>query len=74
MQRYEFCLNISPAAYLDYYRGLVRSVMVTTRNGQTLQFPAALLQKFVTDAGINGHFVLLCDANNKCVELQRVNR
>jgi hypothetical protein len=74
MQRYEFSLRISPEAYLDYYRGLVRFVIVPTTNGETLQFPASLLVKFVTNRGVEGRFVLICDANNKCIELQRMVR
>ncbi len=72
MQRYEFSLRISPEAYLDYYRGIARSVIVPTTNGERLQFPANLLLKFVTNQGVEGRFVLICDANNKCVELQRI--
>jgi hypothetical protein len=72
VQRYELDLRISPEEYLDYYRGIVRSVVARTTSGQTLQFPASLLQRFLTHTGIEGHFVLLCDANNKCIELRRV--
>jgi hypothetical protein len=67
-------LRISPEAYLDYYRGLVRFVIVPTTNGERLQFPANLLVKFVTREGVEGRFALVCDANNKCVELQRIVR
>ncbi len=72
MNRYEFTLRISPEAYLDYYRGIARVVVVPTTGGETLQFPARLLRKFVTNGGIEGRFVLLCDANHKCIDLQRV--
>ena len=71
VNRYEFELNISSEAYLDYYRGAVRSVIARCIGGQTVQFPAALLQGFVTTEGIHGAFVLTCDQNNKCVNLQR---
>jgi hypothetical protein len=72
MDRYEFSLRISPEAYLDYYRGLARVVIVPTTSGERLQFPARLLVKFVTNGGIEGRFVLLCDANLKCVDLRRI--
>ncbi len=71
MKRYEFSLRITPEAYLDYYPGIARIVIVPTTSGETLQFPARLLMKFVTDGGIEGRFVLICDANHKCVDLQR---
>lgn len=73
MKRYEFQLQISPEQYLDYYRGAVQHVLVRCNNGQTLQFPASLLQRFVTSEGIEGDFLLTCDDNNKCVDLQRLN-
>lgn len=72
MNRYEFHLRISPGQYLDYYRGTVRQVIVRSTSGQTVQFPACLLQRFVAKEGICGDFVLVCDNNNKCVDLQRV--
>ena len=71
MSQYAFVLRISPEQYLDYYRGAVRQVLVRTRTGQTLQFPASLLQRFVTPEGIHGDFVLVCDDQHKCVELRR---
>ncbi|MEO8426706.1 MAG: DUF2835 domain-containing protein [Verrucomicrobiota bacterium] len=73
MNRYEFHLHISPEKYLDYYRGAVRHVLVRSTRGQTVQFPASLLQRFVKEEGIYGDFVLTCDEHHKCVDLQRLN-
>jgi hypothetical protein len=72
MNRYEFRLHLSPEQYLDYYRGVVRQVVVRCTSGQTVQFPAALLQRFVTRDGIHGNFVLTCDDQHKNPELQRL--
>ena len=71
MNHYEFDLQISTDQYLDYYRGIARNVIARAATGETVQFPASLLQKFVTPEGIHGHFVLLCDDHHKCIELQR---
>jgi hypothetical protein len=71
MYRYAFHLHISVEQYLDYYRGTANSVVVSATNGQTVKFPASLLQRFVSSDGIRGDFVLLCDDNHKCIELQR---
>jgi hypothetical protein len=71
MHHYTFALHITPEAYLDYYRGTARHVVARCANGQTVQFPASLLQKFVSLEGIHGRFVLTCDDNHKCIELQR---
>jgi hypothetical protein len=71
MKRFEFHLSISAERYLDYYRGIARQVVVRSPGGVTIQFPASLLQPFVTPAGIDGDFVLTCDEQNKGAELRR---
>jgi hypothetical protein len=71
MNRYAFQLHISAERYLDYYRGTAHSVVVQATGGQTVQFPASLLQQFVSVEGIYGDFVLICDDNYKCIELRR---
>lgn len=71
MKRFEFHLSISAERYLDYYRGIARQVVVRCPGGVTIQFPASLLQPFVTSAGIEGDFVLTCDEQNKGAELRR---
>ena len=72
MHQYAFQLQISSEQYLDYYRGVAKNVVAQARSGQTVQFPASLLQKFITPDGIQGEFVLTCDENHKCVSLQKI--
>jgi len=72
MNQYEFYLRITAEQYLDYYRGTVRHVMVRCATGQTVQFPASLLQQFVTPEGITGHFALTCDEHHRNSRLQRL--
>jgi hypothetical protein len=72
MKRFEFHLRISAESYLDYYRGTIRQVVVRCPDGMTVQFPASLLQPFVTPAGIQGDFVLTCDDSNKGAVLKRL--
>jgi hypothetical protein len=72
MHRYFFQLHISSEQYLDYYRGAAKSVVARAESGQTVQFPASLLQRFITADGIHGEFVLVCDEHHKCINLQRV--
>jgi len=71
MKRFEFNLRITSDRYLEYYRGHVRHVVARCTTGQTVQFPASLLQKYVGPDGINGNFTLMCDDQNKCLELLR---
>jgi hypothetical protein len=71
MHRYEFDLEISPEEYLDYYRGVLKQVMVRCGSGETVQFPASLLQPFLLPDGVRGRFVLTCDEQFKHAHLQR---
>jgi len=73
MNRYSFRLHLSSEQYLEYYRGTAKSVVVKATNGQIVQFPAALLQRYVTLEGIHGDFVLDCDEHHKCISLQKVS-
>jgi len=73
MHRYAFHLHISADQYLDYYRGTAQHVVVRATSGQTVQFPAALLQRFITTEGVHGNFVLVCDEQHKGPSLQRVD-
>jgi len=72
MNRYEFHLRITADQYLDYYRGTARHVVVRCTTGQNVQFPASLLQQFVTTEGISGTFALTCDDQLKSSHLERL--
>ena len=72
MNRYEFDLRVTADQYLDYYRGAARQVVVRCTTGQRVQFPAALLQQFVTAEGIRGHFALTCDEHHRNPRLERL--
>jgi hypothetical protein len=72
MIRYEFHLRITADQYLDYYRGTARHVVVRCTTGQTVQFPASLLQQFVTTDGIMGTFALTCDDQLRNSRLERL--
>jgi Protein of unknown function (DUF2835). len=73
MHRYEFDLSISPEEFLDYYRGTARTVVARSHSGQTVQFPAALLRRFIQPNGIQGTFVLTCDANHRNPVLEKID-
>jgi len=70
--KFDFLLNIANEEYLRYYRGSAHNVLVMTWQGKKVQFPASALRPFVTNKGIQGHFVLVMDENNKLVELRKV--
>jgi hypothetical protein len=72
MNRYEFHLRLTSNQYLDYYRGTAKHVVARCSTGQNVQFPASLLQQFVTPEGIRGDFALTCDENHRNPRLERL--
>lgn len=73
MKQYELHLSMSAERYLDYYRGTIKQVVARSTNGEWVQFPASLLTRFVTKSGIDGHFILTCDDDNKNAKLQKLS-
>jgi len=67
-----FYLNVSREEALRYYQGTARSVIVTTQSGQKLQFPAEHIRPFIEAGGIQGHFSIQFDQNNKLIGLKRI--
>jgi len=70
--RVRFALNISQDELLSYYEGTARAVMVKASDGRNIQFPANVLQQFVTRDGIQGVFEMEFDKDNKFVNIRRV--
>jgi len=72
MPQFRFRLAISAERYLAFYRGEAREVVARCADGQVVQFPAALLQPFVSTAGIHGAFMLTCNDQNRGARLERI--
>lgn len=71
-KRFEFSLSLSAKQYLAYYQGAASKVVVRCTDGQSIQFPARLLTRFVTNQGIQGQFVLTCSDDMKGSTLTRL--
>ena len=71
-KRFEFSLSLSAEQYLAYYQGAASKVVVRCTDGQSIQFPARLLTRFVTNQGIQGQFVLTCSDDMKGSTLARL--
>ena len=67
-----FSLNVSREQALRYYQGTIRFVVVTTNNGQKLQFPAEHIRPFIDQMGIQGQFCIQFDVDNKLIGLKRI--
>lgn len=71
-QAITFSLNISADEYLKHYKRVGVNVKVTSHDGRKLLFPANVLQKFVTHDGIQGHFEMHFDQDNKFTDIKRL--
>ena len=66
-------LNFSSTQVMGYYRGQVRSIRARATNGQTVQFPASALQKFILKDGVHGSFRIEFDEHYKFIALEAVD-
>lgn len=60
-----FDITIPKDEWLKIYRGEAKDVVAKSREGLTVQFPANILQKFVTHHGISGSFQVTFDDAGK---------
>ncbi|ALP54697.1 hypothetical protein Tel_01940 [Candidatus Tenderia electrophaga] len=65
-------LHISADEYLKFYSGAASTVVATTRNGLSIEFPAHILRPYVRHDGIHGEFVIEFDDNNKFVAIDKL--
>lgn len=65
-------LRLSPEEYLRYYRGTAKVVYARDVQGRTVQFPANLLQRFVTQNGVDGLFEIQFTSGGKLIDIYRV--
>lgn len=68
-----FDLNVSPAEYQQWYGGAARNVVVTARDGRRIQFPARVLQPFVTHSGVRGTFAIYFDEQHRYKDIRRLS-
>ncbi|HOO90708.1 MAG TPA: DUF2835 family protein [Syntrophales bacterium] len=70
--RVRFNLNISPEAYLVYYRGEAEYVIVRTHNQTLVKFPARYLRRFISHDGIHGEFEIEYGQDNRFKDMRRI--
>jgi hypothetical protein len=68
-----FHISISREAYLAYYSGKIKQVVVTAQSGLRVKFPANLLTSYVTHQGVQGYFVLKYLTTGKVVSLDKIS-
>jgi hypothetical protein len=66
-------LKMSREQVMDHYRGTIREVVTFDGQGRSVQFPAMMLRKFVTEEGVQGVFEITFDENHKLISMRRLN-
>ncbi len=67
-----FRLDLSSQQYLAYYSGQAGSIQALTADGRRVRFPASILGPYVRPDGVHGLFALRIDANNRILDLRRL--
>ncbi len=68
-----FRLNVDREEAMRYYRGEASAVVARTDSGQSLQFPALHVRRFITQNGIHGRFRIRFDDNYKLLSIERIS-
>lgn len=73
MQAIYIDISISADEWLKIYRGTARVVNTRSRDGRTIQFPANILQQYVTHTGVYGSFVIYFDDSGKFQSIAKLD-
>jgi hypothetical protein len=71
--RFQVELAIPAAELLKLYRGQARNVSVLASDGRRILFPAQALKPHVRHDGVYGRFVIIVNADNKLLSIERVS-
>ena len=66
-------LTITADEYLKVYKGSGKNVYAQDIHGRSVQFPAKILQPFVTRTGIAGLFEITVDRHGKYQSIRLLN-
>jgi len=65
-------IHITADEYLKSYEHSQAVVIAVSEDGRRVRFPANLLKRFVTHAGIQGRFRIEFDSSGKCQQVVRL--
>lgn len=65
-------LDISTTDFQHYYSNNINSVIAISHDGQKIQFPANILQPFVSHTGVKGEFKVIVDKNSKLKSISKL--
>ena len=73
MQTVVVHLKISPEEYLKHYQVAGAVVSTQSADGRSVQFPAQLLQRYVTRQGISGSYRISFDDSGKFKAIEQLS-
>jgi hypothetical protein len=73
MRRYFFYVQLSTEQCHGYYRGEVRSVIVTADSGERVQLAFRHFQPYIQSIGISGRFRLTLNMQGAFTSLEKIN-
>lgn len=72
MRYFYFSIHVTAYEFLPYYQGRVTDIVVTSEQGQRVQFPAMHLRPYLTSSGISGRFCLETE-QGKFISLSKIS-
>lgn len=66
-------LAISSDEYIKHYQGVGCTVHTRAHTGESIRFPANILQSYITHHGIRGTFCIVFDEYKKFKSITRVD-
>ena len=66
-------LSISADEFIRLYQGTAKVVNTLSEDGRRVQFPASILQRYVTRSGIAGRFMIEFDENNRFSSIHKIS-
>jgi hypothetical protein len=72
MRELRFTLHLGADELLRWYRGAARDVFAVSDEGLRFQFPANVLQRFVTEEGVHGRFAISFDEQHRFAGIRRI--
>ncbi len=65
-------LDITASEFRHYYSQNINRVITVCHTGQKIQFPANILQPFVSHSGVQGKFKIVIDEKEKFKSINRI--
>ena len=72
MKSFNLNISIEPEEFILFYSGQAKTVVARSDRNEVVEFPANILRKFVSNAGITGRFVIYTNDDNKFIAIERL--